>query len=174
MALGIYKWWFGAILIFMGISSQAVEAPAPHPFFISITEMNHNQSEQVLEISVKLFYDDLEKVLSAEHKVMVDLNKPKDKAQVQKFIAQYLQQHLRIKLDGKAVTPEFLGYEIEREAAWCYLQVEQVSSIKKVDVFNDIFFQHFSSQINMMHVIVKGNRKSMRLNNPDTQASFEF
>lgn len=174
MASFLHKWCVGVFFLLATVGAKGVSAPPPHPFYVSITEINHNAGEQVLEISVKLFFDDLEKVLSAQHKVMVDLIKPKDKAQVNGFVGKYLQQHLMIRLDGKPVALEFLGYEVEREAAWCYLQVEQISSVKRVDITNDIFLQQYPTQINMMHVTVKGQRKSMRLNNPDSKTSFEF
>ena len=34
-----------------------------HPFFVSVTEINHNAKNHSVEVSCRMFYDDLERAL---------------------------------------------------------------------------------------------------------------
>lgn len=153
----------------------SLEKPvANHPFYISVTEVNHNAKEKTLEISCKMFLDDFEKTLRDVTKTEVDLNNIKDKAKVEKLISDYINSHLQLKVDGKAVALQFVGFEKESEAAWCYLQVNNVPSVKQLEIKNTLLFEEFDSQISIMHVTVNGTRKSTRLNKPESVAKFDF
>lgn len=145
-----------------------------HPFYVSVTEIRHNAAKQELEVSCRIFADDLEMALKTTYKAPVDIIHPANRKTVDSFIAGYLQQHLRITIDGKPVTLQYMGYQIEEDAAWCFLEVKQVPSVKKVHVTNDILYSQHPNQINMMHVIVKEERKSTKLDNPDREADFAF
>jgi hypothetical protein len=145
-----------------------------HPFFVSVTEFNQNQKDKTLEISCKMFADDFESTLKAQYKTIVDVTHPKDSRQVDKFVFDYLQKHLQLKINGKQVNFQFIGYEKENEAVWCYLEVNNVAGIKKLDINNNLLYEMYDTQISIMHASVGGNRKSTRLVYPDTSASFEW
>jgi hypothetical protein len=150
-------------------------APAVHPLYISVTEMNYNATDKNLEIACKLFADDFEKTLAALHHTKIDLTHPADKTAADKMVSDYIKGHLQLKLDSKAVTLEFVGYEKENDAVWGYFQVvKTVAAPKKIDVVNTLLFESFDKQINLMHISVAGNRKSTRLNYPEKEASFNF
>ena len=145
-----------------------------HPFYVSVTEVRHNERSKGLEISSKIFYDDLEAVLEKDYKVKVDILKPVVKENIDAIIADYFNKHLQLIVDGRKVQLKYLGYEIEDEAAWCYFEVRGVAKVNKIRVINDVLFDQHASQINMLHVIVKGVRKSTKLDNPEDKADFQF
>ena len=145
-----------------------------HPFYVSVTEFNHNQKDKTIEISCKMFAEDLENTLKSQYKTNVDITHPKDAKLVEKYVYEYLQKHFQLKVNGKAVTLQFVGYEKEEEAVWGYLQVNNVPVVKKIEVTNNILYELYNTQISIMHASVGGARKSTRLVYPDTQASFEF
>jgi len=146
-----------------------------HPIFVSVTEMNHNPKDRTLEISCKIFTDDLETVLAKATGTKVDLFHPKDTAVTGKQISNYIGRHLVIKIDGKPVILQFVGFERELDAVWSYFEVVQVSNVpKNISVMNDLLYDNFKQQINLMHVTVGGKRKSTKLDNPDTNFDFAF
>jgi len=145
-----------------------------HPFYVSATEIKHNEKTKGIEISSKIFYDDLEAAIEKEYKVHVDILRPSDSKKVDAILADYFNKHLQLIVDGKKVQLRYLGYEIEDEAAWCYLEVQRVGKVNKIIVTNDVLFKQHPTQINMLHVIVNGIRKSTKLDNPDDKADFNF
>lgn len=176
MALLLYKWFLVSLLAGMTgtKASQSDKDKSIHPFYVSVTEINHNARDKNLEISCKIFTDDFETALGKASGTKVDLFNPKDKEAVEKQITAYIKKHLVIKLDNKPVSLEFVGFERESEAVWSYLQVSSTNPPKKIDISNDLLYDCFDQQINLMHISVSGNRKSTKLNYPDANASFQF
>jgi hypothetical protein len=177
MAILLYKWFFAFLLtgITHTTGGPGYKTVSNHPFFISVTEISHNASDKNLEISCKIFTDDFETALSkSSGSAKIDLFNPKDKQAAEKQIAAYIRKHLVIKLDNKPVVLEFIGFERENEAVWSYLQVSNTPAPKKIDISNDLLYESFDQQINLMHVSVGNNRKSTKLSYPDSSTSFQF
>ena len=173
MVILLFKWFFVSILA--GATVIQIDKDKPiHPFYISVTEMNYNAADKNLEISCKIFTDDFETVLSKAAGAKIDLFNPKDKPAIEKQITAYVKKHLVVKLDNKPVTLEFVGFERENEAVWSYFQVSNTTAPKKIDISNDLLYDSFDQQINLMHISVGSNRKSTKLNYPEVSASFQF
>jgi hypothetical protein len=146
-----------------------------HPIFVSVTEMNHNPTDKTLEVSCKIFTEDFEKVLAKANGSKIDLFSPKDSALTAGQVNSYIGKHLVITIDGKQAKLQLIGFEREVDAVWSYFEVSQVvSTPRNISVMNDLLYEYFKEQINLMHVTVGGKRKSTKLDNPDTNAAFSF
>ena len=164
----LFKWLMvGGLLL--GNGSVKV-----HPIYMSVTEIEHNAKDKTLEISCKIFTNDLETTLRQNYKGFIDLINPKDKAAMNKLVNDYIQKHLSIKLEGKPVALQFLGYQQDEEAISSFYQVNNVASVKKIDITDNILYEYKKEQISLLHVIVNGDRKSNRLINPEAKLSLEF
>lgn len=145
-----------------------------HPFYVSITEIKQNPASHSLEISCRMFSDDLEKALEKQYHTELDIIKPKDKALVNKLINNYVKQHLMISADGKALNYNYVGYEIQEDGTWSYFEVKGIDRLKKINVHDDLLYEVHPEQINMMHITVGGQRKSTKVNYPDADVSMNF
>ena len=110
MVLSRYRWFARTFLILTVFVSAT--SFLWHPFFVSVTELDYNATDKTLEISCKVFTDDLEKALVKFTNTRVDIYNPKDKSVLEKQIAGYISRHFQIKVDGKPVSMEYIGYEI--------------------------------------------------------------
>ena len=183
MATWFYKWFFILMLpsgLYVSEKTNKQKALSDwhigqyHPLHVSVTEINHNAVDKTLEISCKLFTDDFEKVLAHNYKTKIDLISPADRPAMEKFVNDFIHRHLTIKTDGKPVQFSFLGYEKENDVIYSYFQADSSGTIKKIEITNTILHELFTDEINLMHVIVGGKRKSMKLDYPDKEASFSF
>jgi hypothetical protein len=172
MRTSLYKWLF--VFFFFIVSSSFVTNKYLHPYFVTVTEIQHNKKEKILEISCKIFTDDFEKTLRSNYKTHVDLLNPKDQSKMDKLVTDYIRKHLRIIVNGKILQLQFAGYENEEEAIWCYFQVKNIAAVKKIEVNDDLLFEYKKEQINLLHITVNGKRKSTKLNNPESKASFTW
>ena len=145
-----------------------------HPFYVSVTEINHNAKNKTIEISSKIFFDDLEQQIENESHVQIDIIKPKDKKKVDLLIANYVKRHLQIKVDGKVLAMNYVGYEIQEDAAWCYFEIPKVNKVKEIEINDNILFQLHKEQINMLNVVVDGKRQSTKLDAPEGKVVFKF
>jgi hypothetical protein len=104
----------------------------------------------------------------------VDLINPPNKPAMDTLVKKYIFSHLSINADGKPVKLSYVGFEHENEAVYGYVQVNNIPSVKKVDVTDKLMHDMFTDQVNIIHVIVEGERKSTKLDYPTTEASFSF
>lgn len=162
MVDGLYKWFSIGILALL------------HPFYVSVIELEHNAEEKTLEISCKIFTDDLEAILLKNYGTLVDFKVVAQKETQNKLVTDYIQKHLVIKADGKPLKLEFVGFEEEREAIWVYCQVSGVATIKKLELDVSILHDYNESQINLVHARVAGERKSYKLDFPKRTVQFEW
>ena len=145
-----------------------------HPIYMSVTEIEHNVTDKTLEISCKIFTDDFEKTLRKTYSGTVDLINPKDKVVMNKLVGDYIKKHLLLKVDGKPVIMEFIGYEQQEEGITSYYQVNNMSKVKKLDITDNILYEYKSEQISLLHITVMGIRKSTKMVNPEDKVSVEF
>ncbi len=147
-------------------------ALAIHPFYVSMCDINHNAKDKTLEISIRIFSDDLESTLKKNYSTSFDIIKPADRATVDKMISAYINSHLAVVIDGKNYQLNYLGYEIKDASAWCYFEIANISSIKSIGITNSLLHDFNKNQINLIHIKMNGKEKSHKLDYPQKTAQF--
>jgi hypothetical protein len=145
-----------------------------HDFYLSLTEINHNTENKSLEVSVKLFTDDLMLALENAGAPRMELGTESEPPAANEFIEAYLQSHLSLIVNGKSINYTYLGKEAELDATWCYLEVENVRKVKTLQVKNTIFLDEFESQTNMVNTFINGRKKSGLARNGSATLKFDF
>ena len=102
-----------------------------HPFHVSVVEINHNATDKTLEITCKIFTDDFEKVLTQNYKTRVDLINPPDRKAMDTVVKKYITSHLSVSVDGRPGSFSYLGFERDAEAIYSFVQIDNVTSVKK-------------------------------------------
>jgi uncharacterized protein DUF6702 len=145
-----------------------------HPFYLSVTDLKYNEKEKAVQGSVKLFVSDLEDALKRQQGKTVDLIHPKDTVQTKALLDAYLKKRLSFKINHKAYTYKLLGFEQEQEAVWMYIEVSGCPLPKTVEIENTLLYDYITGQSNIVHMEVKGERKSSKVDNPDRRLVLEF
>ncbi len=145
-----------------------------HPFYVSISSVDYNSSKKRLEIACRLFYDDLEVALKTHQQKKLDVLNPKEKAVLDSAISRYIKANFKLQVNGQAKEMKYVGYEVEEDVAWCYFEVPQANPVQRISIVNQLLYQDFKSQSNIMHVTVSGKRKSSKLDNPKRMVEFSF
>ncbi|MGZ8536963.1 MAG: DUF6702 family protein [Flavisolibacter sp.] len=156
------------------VSNKLLNDNVIHPFYVSVTEINLNSVDKTLEISCKMFTEDLEEILEKNNKTILDITVEKDKSAFDKYIPDYVAKNLVITVDGKPVKLTYIGFEREKESVYSYFQVDNISSVKKIDISNSILYDFNENEINIMHVTINGNRKSTKVNFPEKSVSLSW
>lgn len=159
------------------LSFIALLLPTLHPFHVSVCSIHHAADEQTLQITQKIFADDLEEALNnqaADKTATIDVLQPSDPQALERVIADYLDSHLQISVNGQALKLRFLGYEREDLALWCYLETEDVPDIQSLTVRSTILTDAFDDQTNIVHIEYQDAVKSMKLakSYPENQVIF--
>lgn len=145
-----------------------------HPFYISVIDIKHDAKQQSLNISVKLFINDIEEALKKTTSKSIDLLNPKNKAEMEIELMNYIKKRLSISLNNKATNIDFIGYEKEEDAIWTYLEIKKVASPKIIKIDTKLLYDFLPQQSNIIHAEVNGVKKSSKVNNPDSKVEFNF
>lgn len=162
------------ILMISALLMLLITAASVHPIFVSVTEIEHNAKESRLEISCRIFSNDIEAALRSQTKLKLDVLHPSDKHQMDQLLSGYIAAHLKLWVNDKPLSIQYLGYEKDEEAIRVYLMVENVKNVKTLKVDDTILYEYQSEQISLIHVTVEGERKSTKLNNPESRAEFNY
>jgi len=148
---------------------------ALHPIHISVTEINYNDKSKSLQITSRIFVDEMELGVRGQRKEPeLDILEPKNGLTTKQLIGNYLTAHLKVKIDGKPAKINFLGYEKEDISFVSYLEIENIKKLKTIEVFNDIVTEIHDDQSNLVHVTYKNPVKSARMTRENTSEIFTF
>jgi hypothetical protein len=176
MALILFKWFLAMGLAGFPVHEQGTEkSNGKHPFFVTVTEIEHNAVNRSLEISCKIFTDDFEKTLRQNNPgIRIDLIHPPDKKAAENLVKEYVTKHLVIKTGDIPVPLNFIGYEIKEDAVISYYEGLNINAVKSIDITDKLLYDYKKEQFGIIHVTVNGNRKSTRLTNPNDLFHCEF
>ena len=79
-----------------------------------------------------------------------------------------------MKSDNKFLKINYVGFEEDSEAVNIYLESESVNAPKKVEVAVSFLYNLFDDQMNIIHIIVDGKRKSDKLSYPNRYLYQQF
>jgi hypothetical protein len=144
-----------------------------HPFYLGVTDLRYNAKEKALQGTVRLFTNDLEEALKNRLNQPVDLINPKDTAQAEQWLKDYLSAHLSLVVNGKPLPFRLLGYENEQEATWMYIEATACPDPRTLSIRNTLLYT-IRDQMNIIHLEIRDKKKSLKLNNPDAEAVFTF
>jgi hypothetical protein len=147
-----------------------------HPLHVSVMEIAHDTKEKELEITLRIFTDDLETAIRNKlNQPELAILKPAGST-VDKLTWAYLQPQLNIMLDGKKQTLKYLGHEKDEDAIIFYIQVQPVKTWRTIEIRNSVLTELYEDQSNLVNVAFGEETKSLRLmrDNPSGRLSFDL
>jgi len=145
-----------------------------HPFFVSVIDMKHNIKDKTIEISTKVFVDDLEAILKKNNNKTFDLSNTTLKSETNAVVTKYLQSKLQLTINGKPQTIKYIGYEVQKESVWIYAEVEDVTTLKKLSINCSLLYDYQEKQMNIFNIKANGSEKNYKLDFPKSTVEFTW
>ena len=158
-----------ALLIFL--NSGSLQSRPAHPYFVSMTELTYNPKEKTMEITVRIFTNDLEKELAGFCHCRADLIQEQNHKKMEEILKSYLSKHLKISINRKERVPLWLGYQNEEESTWCFMEIP-TEAPEIIRIENRILFGTQEKQLNFVRFKKPGFDKTIQLANPESSAVF--
>lgn len=146
------------LLVFPMLSAASV-----HKFYVSITKMEYVKDKSSLQITTKIFTDDLENALRKRYERNIFLDSKKETTRSEVDLKKYILQNIRIKVNGKSVQLNYLGKEYDTDMLVAYMEVNGISDLKSIEVENTVLMEVFTEQQNIIHLKTPKSRKSLIL-----------
>ena len=145
-----------------------------HPFHISLTDMVYNEDRQRIEIAQKIFWDDMEISLNNKSGQQVNFLQPKDPQKLEAIIEGYLMANNKIKVGEKELKINYLGHEIEEDAAWFYMETDQTGEPHLISIRNSVLIDDFPDQQNIVNFYKNRKPKSFIARKDKTDGTLIF
>jgi len=130
-----------------------------HTYHTSLTRMNYNQKEKLVEVTIQLFTHDLVPMLEKRTKKQIDLEKTPD---IDKSIVKYLDENFVLKdKNGEIKKLVWVGKEIKADTVFVYIEIPLLEDFGNYSLQNTLFFESFPEQTNL--VIVRFGEKKADL-----------
>jgi len=150
---------FFILLLIIGLGSWTL-----HKFYVSLTEVRFNPSSGRIEISIRIFPDDLDRALLEKHGIFTQLATELEAPEADSLLMEYLLDHFSLEVNGRSIELDYLGKETEADAIWCYLESEMVSEPLTYLVQSTILTLSFEDQVNIVQVYQEKWNRGLMLN----------
>lgn len=141
-----------------------------HPIHVSVCEVYHNSNTLSLEISMKIFIDDLELAIQTQGNTEFKLVNANEKIIDDSPLKKYITDRFNLAIDGKPIDLDLVGFEIDDDAVLCYFEGKNIKKIHEFEIYNAIISEVYDDQINLTHFQYKGEMKSFQATKDNAKA----
>ena len=147
-----------------------------HPFHVSVSDIKYKEDQKAIQISTRIFLDDLELALQTyTGNDKLDITDKANWELVKTSLKEYVLQNLQLWDEkDKEYQLNYIGAEIEEDVMWCYVEIEKVKKISQVKVRNSILHEVWGDQENLVHFRAFEKVKSARLYRGEESAVFSW
>jgi Domain of unknown function (DUF6702) len=150
-------------LLFFAVLIPLFAFASVHKFYVSVTQIEYIKEKQSIQVITRVFIDDFEELLRKRYDENVTLNVSKDESNIDAYIQKYLLTKIQIEINGNYKKFEFLGKEYEDDIMYCYLEVADIENIDSFKITNQLLFDLFEEQQNIVKTNINSKRKSFML-----------
>lgn len=147
---------------------------AVHKFYVSVTQIDYVPSKKRIEITSRIFIDDLEKALAKKYNKKVNLTSTKELPEAEELIKSYLKEKIKISINKKPQNIEFLAREVEGDVLILYTKIAVSKKINTFEIYNSLLTELYADQQNIVHTNINSNKKSILLTNTELKEKIDY
>ncbi len=143
-----------------------------HPFYISTTEITLKEDRH--DIKIKIFRDDLEDGLRLffDKSISIDTELKLENRSSQ--VADYIKDKFQISVNKSEIIPSIDNYNLVNDLVEIYLSFETRGDINNIKVYNNILFDVFQVQKNVVLINLENQNQSYIFSYSDREKTFNY
>ena len=147
-----------------------------HKFYVSVTNINYSEKDQALQITSRIFIDDMEQVLEERYGIKTGLATEQESKDATAYIEKYFKAKFALEINGEYANYTYLGKKYDDDMLVCYIEVPKVSleQLKSIQIQNEILHDLFEEQQNLVHFKFKERKKSFVLIRENNKGMLNF
>ncbi len=149
--------------IFIGIPFLALSSFGIHKFYVSIYQINYASEKKMLQITSRLFVDDVNAVLFKKYNKKTYLGEKNESQEDVNLMKKYILDNFSMKVNGQLKPINYLSKEMEGNVIICYYNIKDISKIKSLEVKNSALIELNSEQQNIIQSTIYGEKQSLLL-----------
>ena len=162
------------VYLFCGVFFLSLTSFGFHKFYVAVYQINYAPEKEMLQITSRIFADDLNKALEKKYTKKHYLGTDKESPEDLVLLKKYLSENLIIKVNGQSKAMNFLSKEMEGDVLICYLSIKDISKLKSLEVHNAVLVDWDSEQQNITHFTILGTKQSFLFTASSTERMLKF
>lgn len=123
----------------------------PHTFYVSICELNYSPEDESMQVSWRLFADDLEWAVTPVGDEYFYIGHPNYNSD--SLLQVYFDAHFYLLVDDDVrLAPEYIGHEFQGEEIFCYFEVADYQPAAKTVLYTDVLCELYADQQHYLHL----------------------
>ena len=145
-----------------------------HKYYLSLTKIDYIKETKSIQITARIFIDDLEAALNKKYDKSFELDTNKELNNADEYINDYISKLLIIKINNNINSFNYLGKKYETDVVYLYAEIENISAIKSIEVQNKILMDNFPDQKNIIKLNINDQKKSFILTSDSDKDLLNF
>lgn len=146
------------VFLFVLLTSMAM-----HKFYVAIYQINHVKEKKMLQITSRLFIDDINEAIEKKYNKKSYLASDKETPEQVELLKKYLSEKFIVKVNNQPKSMIFVSKETEDNVLICYLKIVDVPKITSLEVENSIIMENHFDQQNIIQANFNGSKHSLLL-----------
>ena len=141
---------------------------------MAIFQVNYAPEKKMLQITSRIFVDDLNLAIEKKYGKKVYLGSEKESADDQVVLKKYFVENFQIKVNGQSKPVVFLSKELDGDVLICYCRVTDIAKLHSAEITNTVLTQWNSEQQNILHFTAFGNKQTVLFTASDKTEVLKF
>jgi hypothetical protein len=159
------------LLVFCLIVCSSFEL---HKFYVSVTQIDYVPNKKRIEITSRIFIDDLEKALTKKYQKKPNITSSNELPEAEEWIKTYIKEKIKVSINNKPQVIEYLAKEVEGDVLIIYTKIAISKKINTFEIYNSLLTETFQDQQNIVHTNINSNKKSFLLTNTVFQEKIDY
>ncbi|MBT8282495.1 MAG: hypothetical protein KJO86_02065 [Muriicola sp.] len=147
-----------------------------HKFYVSVTQIEYYAPEEAIQITSRVFIDDLDRALQERYEVQAVLGTPQEIPEADRFVDRYLKSKFVVRINDRQVNYKFLGKKTDSDIMILFLEIPGISleNLETIEVQNELLMDVFEEQKNILHFKFGDKKKSFVLIRESNKGMLNF
>lgn len=145
-----------------------------HKFYMGLYQINYAPEKKMLQITSRIFIDDLNNTLEKKYHKKFNLGSEKESEEELILVKEYLANHFSIKVNNQSKPMNFLSKEMEDDVLVCYWNIKGISKINSLEIYNTVLTDWSPEQKNLVHISVLGVKNSFLFTNSTSTEMLKY
>jgi len=145
-----------------------------HKYYISLTKIEYKKEEKLLQVTMRIFIDDLENTLNSTFNKNIELALPNESEDIDTLISKYISTKFNVKINNLDTTYFYLGKEYENDVVYLYLELKNIDQINSIEIKNNMLMEMFPEQKNIIKLNINSLKKTFLLTNQKDKDLLKF
>lgn len=149
------------LITFFGLLFLTLTSFSVHKFYVALYQVNYAPQKKMLQITARIFVDDLNNAVGKKYAKKIDLGSEKETDEDLILLKKYFIEKFSIKINGKLKSMNFLSKEMDGDVLICYFSIKEIPKINSIEIYNTVIIEGNSEQQNIMHFNVSGIKNTL-------------